>query len=137
MVDKISKSHEDYLETIVELGGTVEQPVRSVDVATNMGVSKASVNKAISSLKEAGLVEQPYYGDITFTKEGYEYGLAVLERHNLLFSFLTKELGIDEETADAEACLMEHAISDASFEKWMSYIKKIEKCHPGCTVFQG
>lgn len=136
MVEKISKSHEDYLEAIVELGGTTQQPVRSVDVATNLGVSKASVNKAIASLKESGLVDQPYYGDITFTEEGYEYGLSVLERHNLLFSFLTRELGIDEETADAEACLMEHAISDASFEKWMTYIKKIEKCHQECAVFQ-
>lgn len=136
MVKKISKSHEDYLEAIVELGGTTQQPVRSVDVATNLGVSKASVNKAISSLKEDGLVDQPYYGDITLTEEGYEYGSAVLERHNLLFAFLTKELGIEDEVADAEACLMEHAISDESFEKWMAYIKKIEKCHPTCTVFQ-
>ena len=135
MVEKISKSHEDYLEAIVELGGTDKQSVRSVDVATSIGVSKASVNKAISMLKEAGLLDQPYYGDITLTSEGYEYGLSILERHHLLFSFLTKELGIDEQTADAEACLMEHAISDASFEKWMTYIKKIEKCHTGCEVF--
>lgn len=125
MTDKISKSHEDYLETIVELGGTTKQAVRSVDVATSLNVSKASVNKAINTLKEKNLVNQPFYGDITLTKEGYEYGLAVRERHDLLFFFLTKKLGIDEKTADAEACLMEHAISDASFKKWIAYIKKI------------
>ncbi|MGI6105798.1 MAG: metal-dependent transcriptional regulator [Raoultibacter sp.] len=126
MAEKMSKSHEDYLEAIVELGGTTEQSVRSVDVATNLGVSKASVNKAISTLKEKGLVDQPFYGDITLTSEGYEYGTAVLERHHLLFTFLTKELGIEEEVADAEACLMEHAISDDSFKKWRAYIKKLE-----------
>lgn len=136
MEKKISKSHEDYLEAIVELGGTTQQPVRSVDVATNLGVSKASVNKAINMLKEEGLLDQPYYGDITLTEKGYEYGAAVLERHNLLFAFLTKELGIEEEIADKEACLMEHAISDESFEKWIAYIKRIEKCHPNCEVFQ-
>lgn len=126
MVKKMSKSHEDYLEAIVELGGTTEQSVRSVDVATSLGVSKASVNKAVSSLKEEGLLDQPYYGDITLTKAGYDYGLSVLERHTLLFTFLTKGLGIDEKTADAEACIMEHAISDESFEKWVTYITSLE-----------
>lgn len=127
MVKKISKSHEDYLETIVELGGTTEQPIRSVDVATNLGVSKASVNKAINFLKEEGLVDQPYYGDITLTSEGYEYGSSVLDRHHLLYYFFKDELGIDGKTANEEACLMEHAISDESFEKWIAYIKRIRK----------
>ena len=123
-MDKISKSHEDYLEAIVMLGGTSTVPVRSVDIANKLEVSKASVNKAISMLKEKGLADQPYYGDITLTEEGYEYGKAVLERHHLLFAFLTQELGISEEVANEEACLMEHAISDSSFVKWIEYIKK-------------
>lgn len=124
-MDKMSKSHEDYLEAIVMLGGTTTDPIRSVDVATKMGVSKASVNKAINVLKENGMVDQPYYGDITLTEAGYEYGRAVLDRHHLLFAFLAKVLGIPEETADKEACIMEHAISDASFEKWSAYIKSL------------
>lgn len=64
---KVSKSHEDYLEAIVELGGSTEQAVRSVDIAKKMGVSKASVNKALSLLKEKGFLDQPYYGDATLT----------------------------------------------------------------------
>ena len=123
-MDKISKSHEDYLEAIVMLGGTSTVSVRSVDIANKLEVSKASVNKAISMLKEKGLADQPYYGDITLTEEGYEYGKAVLERHHLLFAFLTQELGISEEVANEEACLMEHAIRDSSFVKWIEYIKK-------------
>ena len=125
-MDKMSKSHEDYLEAIVMLGGAVGSSVRSVDVANKLGVSKASVNKAIGLLKDKGLVEQPYYGDITLTEEGYAYGTSVLDRHHMLFSFLTKALGIPEEQAEREACLMEHAISDESFEKWSSYIKKLD-----------
>ena len=121
----MSKSHEDYLEAIVVLGGTTESPIRSVDVATKMGVSKASVNKAVNALKEKGLVDQPYYGVITLTDAGYEYGRSVLDRHHLLFTFLTKVLGIPEETADEEACMMEHAISDESFKKWTAYIKSL------------
>ena len=122
---KMSMSHEDYLEAIVMLGGTTEASVRSVDIATKLGVSKASVNKAVSALKEQGLAEQPYYGVVTLTEEGYAYGSSVLDRHRMLSLFLSKALGIPEERAEREACLMEHAISDESFEKWSSYIKKL------------
>ena len=111
-MEKMSMSHEDYLEAIVMLGGTTEASVRSVDIATKLDVS--------------GLADQPYYGDITLTEEGYAYGTSVLDRHHMLFSFLTKALGIPEEQAEREACLMEHAISDESFEKWSSYIKKLD-----------
>lgn len=124
-MEKMSMSHEDYLEAMVMLGATTEASVRSVDVATKLGVSKASVNKAMSVLKEKGLAEQPYYGDITLTEEGYAYGTSVLERHEMLFTFLTKAIGLSEEDADREACLMEHAISDASFEKWFEFVEKL------------
>ena len=124
-MEKMSMSHEVYLEAMVMLGATTETSVRSVDVAAKLGVSKASVNKAMSVLKEKGLAEQPYYGDITLTDEGYAYGTSVLERHEMLFTFLTKAIGLSEEDADREACLMEHAISDASFEKWFEFVKKL------------
>ena len=125
-MEKMSMSHEDYLEAIVMLGGTTEASVRSVDIATKLGVSKASVNKAVTSLKEKGLADQPYYGDITLTEEGYAYGTSVLDRHHRLYTFLTRARGSPEEQAEREACLMEHAISDESFEKWSSYIKKLD-----------
>ena len=121
-MEKVSMSHEDYLEAIIMLGGTTEQSVRSVDIANRMGVSKASVNKAIGLLKEKGFVDQPYYGDVTLTNKGFEYGSAVFKRHRYLTAFLNKALDIPEETAEKEACLMEHAISDESFDKWVEYI---------------
>lgn len=125
-MEKMSMSHEDYLEAMVMLGATTEASVRSVDVATKLGVSKASVNKAMSVLKEKGLAEQPYYGDITLTEEGLAYGNSVLDRHLALTSFLNKALGIDRDVAEKEACLMEHAISDESFEKWLAFIDKLD-----------
>lgn len=124
-MEKISMSHEDYLEAIVMLGGTTANPIRSVDVAAKLGVSKASVSKALGVLKEKGFADQPHYGDITLTESGYAYGVKVLERHNLLSAFMVKELGIPEDVADEEACIMEHAISDESFEKWTAYLKKL------------
>ena len=120
---KVSMSHEDYLEAIIMLGGSEEQPVRSVDIAKQMDVSKASVNKAIGLLKEKGLVDQPYYGDVTLTEEGAKYGESVYKRHRYLTAFLSKEPGIPDDVAEDEACLMEHAISDESFEKWVKYIE--------------
>ncbi len=122
-MNKVSMSHEDYLEAIVMLGGNPETPVRSVDIANKLEVSKASVSKAIAALKDNGYVVQPYYGDITLTEQGLEYGKSVLERHKLLTDFLHKALGIPKKRAEEEACLMEHAISDESFEKWVDYIK--------------
>ncbi len=121
-MEKMSMSNEDYLEAIVMLGGTTKQAVRSVDVANRMEVSKASVNKAVSCLKENGYVEQPFYGGITLTASGQKYGRAIYKRHRYLTTFLAKELGIAPEVAEREACLMEHAISDASFKKWVAYI---------------
>lgn len=125
-MEKMSMSHEDYLEAIVMLGGTTEVSVRSVDIANKLGVSKASVNKAVTSLKEKGLVDQPYYGDVTLTEDGYAYGSQVFDRHRMLRDFLTKAVGIDPEVADKEACQMEHAISDESFEKWRTFIKTLD-----------
>ena len=124
-MNKVSSSHEDYLEAMVMLGASTKQSVRPVDVASKMGVSKASVNKAISVLREKGYLNQPYYGDITLTQKGEDYGRKVLERHKVLTAFRHDVLGIDAKTAEEEACMMEHAISDESFEKWMDYVYKI------------
>lgn len=118
-------SHEDYLEAIVMLGGSQTQSVRSVDIATKMGVSKASVSKAVTSLKNSGMLKQPYYGDITLTEDGYNYGCAVLKRHDMLTRFLTEKVGLSAEVAEDEACQMEHAISYESFRKWLDYFEEI------------
>lgn len=120
--EPLSHSLEDYLEAIVDLSGGVGNAVRAVDVANKLNVSKASVSKAVSTLKERGYVEQPYYGDITLTEKGFEYGSDIWHRHNLLFRFLTEAVGIDPETANYEACQLEHGISAESFKKWESYL---------------
>ena len=62
----------------------------------------------------------------TLTEAGYAYGRSVLDRHRMLFDFLTKALGIEPEVAEVEACQMEHAISDASFEKWGAFVRSLD-----------
>ena len=120
---KIQQSAEDYLEAMVMLGGTTEKSIRPSDIARKMGVSKPSVGKALTSLREKGLIDQPYYGEATLTQEGMAYGEAMYKRHRYLTAFLEQELGIPADTAEEEACLMEHAISNPSFDKWVEFIK--------------
>jgi len=120
---KLSSSNEDYLEALYQLGGA-SKAIRSVDLASKLGVSKASVNKAINNLKNAGLVQQPHYGDISLTQEGLSYARKVQNRHEILTQFLTEVLGVEPARAQEEACTMEHAISDDTLDRWVSYMQK-------------
>ena len=121
-MEKLSESLEDYLEAVVMLAGKDRQPVRSVDIANKLGVSKASVSNGMAALRERGYVAQAPYGNITLTEVGVEYGESVLKRHHFLTMFFTETLGIPADVAEEEACAMEHAISPESFEKWESFI---------------
>ena len=122
----LTMANEDYLECLVRLEHEegAQAGVRSVDVATQLGVSKASVNKAVSVLKGQGLVEQSHYGKVMLTPEGRELGEAVWHRHRLLRTFLVQELGVPFERADEEACQMEHALSADTMARWQEYLEK-------------
>jgi len=122
----LTMANEDYLESIYRImteDGQVDG-VRSVDVAEQLGVSKASVNKAISTLRDAGYVEQTRYGKVMLTAEGAAYAADVWRCHRMLRAFLERDLGVDPETADAEACLMEHALSHDTMLKWFAYMRE-------------
>jgi len=121
-IEKLSSSNEDYLEALYQLGGA-SKAIRSVDLAGKLGVSKASVNKAINNLKNAGLVKQPHYGDISLTQEGLSYARKVQSRHEILTQFLTEVLGVEPTRAQEEACTMEHAISDDTLDKWVAFME--------------
>lgn len=130
----LTPANEDYLEAIVELeealgsqgrAATSVAEVRSVDIANMLDVSKASVNKALQTLRDAGYIEQERYGRITLTKEGRAYGAEIWRRHKTLRAFLREDLGVDPETADFEACEMEHAISPATMDKWIAWLDKL------------
>lgn len=125
----LSMAGEDYLEAIYRImveGGDhgTEGGVRSVDVAEQLDVSKASVSKALSTLKEAGMIEQVRYGRVSLTEEGEAYAKRVWRSHRVLRSFLSGELGVDEETADEEACLLEHYLSEDTMDRWCDYLER-------------
>lgn len=119
----LTPAHEDYIEAIVELEeeqGRTE--IRSVDIATLLDVSKASVNKALQVLREAGYIDQERYGRITLTDSGRAYGAEIWGRHKALRTFLINDLGVDPEVANKEACMMEHAISAKTMERWIRWL---------------
>lgn len=121
----LTVANEDYLECMVriEQEGSQGEGIRSVDIAQQLGVSKASVNKAVTVLKEQGLVEQSHYGKVMLTDPGRELGRAVWYRHRLIRTFLVQELGVEFERADTEACMMEHALSEDTMQRWMRYLE--------------
>jgi Mn-dependent DtxR family transcriptional regulator len=123
-IERLSSANEDYLEAIYELSGGAGGSVRSVDLAAKLEVSKASVNNAVNNLKQAGHVDQPFYGDITLTKQGAAYAAGILERHHVLYHFLLDVLGVEPATAADEACKMEHAISDDTLIRLTAHLKE-------------
>ena len=89
--------------------------VRSVDVAEHLGVTKPSVTYATKRLRENGYIEMDRDGLITLTDTGMEIASKMLQRHKTLTAFL-EALGVDPETAEEDACKMEHDISDQTFQ---------------------
>jgi len=116
----IHESGEMYLETIYVLTKD-RSGIRSIDVAEHMGYSKPSVSRAVNLLKANGFILIDKDGYITMTDAGYEIGKKIYERHTLISSLLIR-LGVPEKTAAEDACKMEHAISDESFEAIKRYI---------------
>jgi len=121
---KYSESLEDYLEAINVLGGS---HVRSVDIANQLHHSKASVNKAINTLMEKGLVTKELYGDVSLTSLGLKNSERVLKKHLLIKNFLINILGIDSEVADVEACGIEHNISENTAKKLEILMNELQK----------
>lgn len=118
----LQESGEMYLETILRLTDK-SAGVRSIDVCEEMGFSKPSVSRAIGLLKSGGYVEVSAEGYLSLTDIGREVALKVYARHKLITELLTY-VGVPEEIAVADACKIEHCISDASFAKIKEYIEK-------------
>ena len=120
----IQESGEMYLESIYVLSKKGGQ-VRSVDVGEYLGYSKPSVSRAVGLLKKGGYLLMDKYGHLTLKDTGLEIAQKIYDRHTLLSRVLMK-LGVSEDVATADACKLEHAISDESYEAIKSYLNKIE-----------
>lgn len=110
------ESGENYLETILLLKARLGS-VRSIDVADELGYSKASISRALGILREDAYVYVDDKGNIEFTPKGREKAEAIYERHCLISQFLEKTLGLDPKIAEHDACRIEHIISPETFDK--------------------
>ena len=116
----VHESGEMYLEAILVL--TKKNGfVRSIDVSEYLGYSKPSVSRAVGILKNGGYIQMDKDGSLVLTESGRTIAEKIFERHTVLSRLLIK-LGVSKETATEDACRMEHAISDESFEAIKRYM---------------
>ena len=107
------ESGEMYLETILVLKQK-KRTVRAIDVAEEMGLSRPSVSRGMSKLRENGCIVVEEDGNLAFTEKGRQIAEKIYERHQVL-SRLFMKLGVSEENAVEDACRIEHVVSDDTF----------------------
>ena len=115
------ESGEMYLETILILG-IRQNYVRAVDVAEEMRLSKPSVSRALGKLKAEACIIVDENGHIAFTEKGRAIAEKIYERHQVLTEILVA-IGVDREIAAADACKMEHDISDETFAAMKEHLR--------------
>jgi DtxR family Mn-dependent transcriptional regulator len=127
-------SMEDYLEAIAKLGEG-RKVVRVKQISEMLGVKMPSVTSALKKLSEQELVEHERYGHIKLTPEGDKVARDVICRHEALTRFFAQALGINQETAEEDACKIEHVISSLSMERLTKFVEFIEACPLGGANF--
>ena len=111
---QILRASEDYLETMLMMKEK-HGYIRSIDIAEYLGVTKPSVSYATKRLRESGYITMDKTGLITLEPKGLAIAREMLDRHHTLTNFLVR-LGVDQETAEADACKIEHDISQQTYE---------------------
>ena len=118
----MQESGEMYLESILVLSQK-DAPVRSLDVAKYLGVSRPSVSRAMAILKNGNYVLIDDQGYITLAEAGRKIAEKIYERHVVLSKFLIS-MGVNEQTAEEDACRIEHVISDKTFKALKKHRKE-------------
>lgn len=119
---KIQKSAEDYLEAILILQERSGR-ARSVEVAAELGFSKASVSVAMKKLRENGYIQMDENGLLRLTDTGSAIAQRIYARHKLLTAFFV-QLGVPEGIAAADACKIEHDLSEESYQALLGHVQK-------------
>jgi DtxR family Mn-dependent transcriptional regulator len=117
----LSARNADYLETVYLLS-LRHDTVGVSQVAEERGVTIPTARSAIARLRDGGYVRQERYGKILLTAQGRRSAEHVYRTHRIIFRFLHDVLGVDAETADAEACKMEHGLSENTRAKLVDFI---------------
>lgn len=126
----LSSSLEDYLETILHLQQE-HSVARAKEIGDHLHVNRSSVTTALQALAKRGLVFYTPYGFITLTPSGKAAAENVAERHEVMRQFLVRVLCIDEATADADACKLEHSLSEVVLERLVAFLEFVARCPAG------
>ena len=118
---------EDYLEAISNLDNE-KKAVRVRDIAKRMDVKMPPVTSMLKTLNERGLVHYEKYEYVELTKDGAKVGNEMRRRHEILLKFLTNILNIEEDSANEDACKMEHAFSSGTLDSLTDFMEFIQKC---------
>jgi DtxR family Mn-dependent transcriptional regulator len=121
----LSQSLEEYLESIYIISKK-KKTVRVKDVVKDMQVKSASVIGALKKLTKLGYIEHEHYGYIELTRMGEAEANKIYAKHKVLFKFLAQVLGVTEETAERDACSLEHHISNETLKKLIEWIHHME-----------
>lgn len=119
---KIQEAGENYLESIYILSQR-QKDVRAVDICSYLGYSRPTVSAVLKHFREDGYVEVDENNHITLTPKGLDIALKIYDRH-IVISHMLMSLGVSEETAAADACKIEHDISEETFQCMKSHYHK-------------
>jgi len=120
---KHTKGVEDYLEAIYVLSNE-KGNVRVKDIADFLSVKLPSVTEAVQRLQEDSFVKHTPYGEVILTDKGSKIGSVTWDKHQLIYEFLKKVIGVSDAVAFKEACLIEHSISEETKGKIKDFMGK-------------
>ncbi len=118
----LTASLEDYLEIIYILGQN-SGSVGVTDISKALSLSKPSVTRAVSTLKDEKFLNQEKYGKISLTEKGIKAAKTIYDKHKIISEFLTRVLEVDSQTAEIDACKIEHILSTQTIKSIENFLK--------------
>lgn len=124
--ERVTHRNEDLLEAIYEISSE-KGYAKSRDISAALQITPATITEAFKRLQDAGLVNYEPYGGVTLTDEGRSIAERTKQSH-IMLSELLELAGVQPETADHDACIMEHGLSPESYDKLLGVVEFIEEC---------
>ena len=118
---------QEYIKVIYSLE-QLHRVARVTEIAEQRGVTKSSVSLILNQLQKKELVHRKQYGHITLTEAGRQLGSELHRRHHAIALFLQHLLGVSAETAEADACKIEHDLSDETWQELQRFTNVLENC---------
>jgi Mn-dependent DtxR family transcriptional regulator len=126
----LTPTRENYLRALYQLSRAGDS-VRLTDLARSQGVRLPTARHAVNCLRDIGLAEQENYGRISLTNRGKRVGREICDRFNLTRKFLMEVLGVADDVAEREACVMEHHLDDDTLNRLAAFVKHVTNCAAG------